>query len=126
MLTLGNFPLEVGAFIVLSLEVEMRSERMDNFTVVSAIVRGFHDWNTHLIIVSRKEEIKDVRSHQAGHFYLFLESLPMVCSSTNIDTQISDISTYRNIPFEVGQNSQIYGKYNAIRHQNECSEPLPV
>ena len=84
MLTIGNFPLEVGAFIALSLEVELRSERMDNFTVVS---RGFRDWNTHLII-SRKEEIKDVRSHQAGHFYLFLESLPMVCSSTNIVTQI--------------------------------------
>ena len=46
MLTIGNFPLEVGAFIALSLE--MRSERMDNFTVVNAIVRG----TLNLILVS--------------------------------------------------------------------------
>ena len=110
MLTLGNFPLEVGAFIALSLEVEMRSERMDNFTVVSAIVRGFRGWNTHLIIVSRKEEIKYVRSHQAGHFYLFLESLPMVCSSTNLVTQISDISTYRNILLRLVKIRKFTGK----------------
>ena len=52
----------------LYLSPEVRSERMDNFTVVSAIVR-----NTHLIIVSFTKG-GNQHSHQAGHFSLFLES----------------------------------------------------